>query len=538
MTAAVSAPPFARARARRIVLGDTWAPASVHLVAGVTWLCATAIVFQLGMARDYGDSMAHELIARRVVDSLTPGLAQLGTVWLPLPPLLLIPLVAIEPVWRSGIAGALLGLLYLQLAVAGLYRIGWILGGAAAGWTAVLAFLANPNVLYLFTVPMTEPAFLAFSCVCAAAMAHVLQGFGRHEARHGSMITASLAAAAALLSRYEGWMLAAMAAAVLFLGGLVWLRQRLAAEAISIGFALIPGASAGLWFLYNLLIFDDPLAFLRGEHSSVAIMRDLVAAGHISADALQPRQALISYGQSVLEVFGPFVVIIGVIGCLVAAWRTPQRPACAVLAILGAPLLFSPLAIGLGNTIIITRAMDPTGIFNIRYGVGLAPMLAVGVAVVVAQAEAKGRQAAALMCTVLAISAGMLLLDPMLPVVAAEGLLQRQEAQPSYQAAHWLRAQPDDGLVLVDDAIGPLMQVLALEGGRPHAQFLGSFAPAPWRAALQEPREITWIAVISEPSRARIPDRVGNALLKDGQIRGYQRAFDNREVAIFKRQGL
>ena len=40
------------------------------------------------------------------------------------------------------------------------------------------------------------------------------------------MITASLGAGGALLSRYEGWMLALLAAVVLFFGSAIWLRQR------------------------------------------------------------------------------------------------------------------------------------------------------------------------------------------------------------------------------------------------------------------------------------------------------------------------
>ena len=41
----------------------------------------------------YGDAVAHINIARRVFDSQTPGLLQLGTVWLPLPHLLMIPFI-------------------------------------------------------------------------------------------------------------------------------------------------------------------------------------------------------------------------------------------------------------------------------------------------------------------------------------------------------------------------------------------------------------------------------------------------------------
>ena len=44
----------------------------------------------------YGDAVAHINIARRVFDSKTPGLLQLGTVWLPLPHLLIMPFILVE----------------------------------------------------------------------------------------------------------------------------------------------------------------------------------------------------------------------------------------------------------------------------------------------------------------------------------------------------------------------------------------------------------------------------------------------------------
>src|ERR1700722_17281705 len=53
----------------------------------------------------YGDAVAHINIARRVFDSQTPGLLQLGTVWLPLPHLLMIPFVVSNKLWQSGAGG-------------------------------------------------------------------------------------------------------------------------------------------------------------------------------------------------------------------------------------------------------------------------------------------------------------------------------------------------------------------------------------------------------------------------------------------------
>src|SRR6266852_3076082 len=55
----------------------------------------------------YGDAEAHLNIARRIIDSRTPGYPQFGTVWLPMLHALLLPFVARDELWRSGLAGAI-----------------------------------------------------------------------------------------------------------------------------------------------------------------------------------------------------------------------------------------------------------------------------------------------------------------------------------------------------------------------------------------------------------------------------------------------
>src|SRR6187431_1094861 len=57
----------------------------------------------------YGDAEAHLNIARRVVDSRTPGYDQIGTVWLPLPHALVMPFVRSMELWRSGMAATIPG---------------------------------------------------------------------------------------------------------------------------------------------------------------------------------------------------------------------------------------------------------------------------------------------------------------------------------------------------------------------------------------------------------------------------------------------
>src|ERR1017187_4791123 len=71
----------------------------------------------------YGDAVAHINIARRVVDSQTPGLLQLGTVWLPLPHLLMIPFIFAKTMWRSGAGGSIPSMIAYVFGVMGIFRL-------------------------------------------------------------------------------------------------------------------------------------------------------------------------------------------------------------------------------------------------------------------------------------------------------------------------------------------------------------------------------------------------------------------------------
>ncbi len=71
----------------------------------------------------YGDAVAHINIARRVFDSRTPGLLQLGTVWLPLPHLLMIPFLLSDWAWQTGVGGSIPSLAAYVLGALGIFRL-------------------------------------------------------------------------------------------------------------------------------------------------------------------------------------------------------------------------------------------------------------------------------------------------------------------------------------------------------------------------------------------------------------------------------
>src|SRR5579872_1550226 len=86
----------------------TWpAVAIVAVLASVLSAGAVWLTWRQGWTLYYGDAEAHLNIARRVVESRTAGYEQLGTSWLPMLHMLMMPLVRDDVMWRSGLAGAI-----------------------------------------------------------------------------------------------------------------------------------------------------------------------------------------------------------------------------------------------------------------------------------------------------------------------------------------------------------------------------------------------------------------------------------------------
>jgi hypothetical protein len=112
----------------------------------------------------YGDAVAHVNIARSVVDNRHPAewFSQLGTVWLPLQHIAILPFVWNQLLWRSGIAGAIPGMVAYVFGALGIFRL---VNGRAPEIVAYIAtgiYALNPNLLYMQSTAMNEPIFLAF----------------------------------------------------------------------------------------------------------------------------------------------------------------------------------------------------------------------------------------------------------------------------------------------------------------------------------------------------------------------------------------
>ncbi len=115
---------------------------------------------KLGLA--YNDARSHLDIGRRVVEGLKPGLAQLGSVWLPLTHFLMIPTIWIDFMWHSGLSGAIQSM--FSFVATGLLIYLFLKNlrvGLFGRFFGVFIFVANINIFYLQSTAMTELLLLA-----------------------------------------------------------------------------------------------------------------------------------------------------------------------------------------------------------------------------------------------------------------------------------------------------------------------------------------------------------------------------------------
>lgn len=284
---------------------------------------------------NFGDAVAHLHIARRVLDSRTARLSELGSVWLPLPHILLIPFVQNYAWWANGLAGVLPSASAYIASCAGIYRLArhW-LNPAPSALTLVF-FALNPNLLYLQTTAMTEPLFLCESIWIVVWMvewraalddefeaasyqlpshpappssapdSNALRGslplrvFEAGSRPRGawlqnpelrsrprknvfstpsSRIQVCIAAAliAAIFTRYDGWIVTLIA----WTGIGIELLRHGRLRSPSFWLATIAVAAAPiLWFAYNSVCFGDWLYFARGPFSAKAIELRTAAPG-------------------------------------------------------------------------------------------------------------------------------------------------------------------------------------------------------------------------------------------------------------------
>lgn len=249
--------------------------AAIAMAAGVAaWL----FYLRAGLVLSHYDAKAHLVVARRIIDSITPGWQQVGGVWLPLPHLVHAIPTQIDALYRTGAFASLLSIVCFGITTYATTRLVLLVTGSPLGAAVSAALLVlNPNLLYLHVTPMTEPLLIASAALIVLWLYEwVPLNEDAVPARLGWVLFV------AAWSRYEAWaVIGAALAAALYgsarigasRGALIRRAWRLAvwpATAVVL-FLVISRVTIGAWFVSGGFYVPDPLYHGQTARSLLAV---------------------------------------------------------------------------------------------------------------------------------------------------------------------------------------------------------------------------------------------------------------------------
>jgi cellulose synthase/poly-beta-1,6-N-acetylglucosamine synthase-like glycosyltransferase len=494
------APHVAPAVARK-AKRDPWHVATI-LAAAVASVMA-AIYFVSGdLHLVYGDAYAHMLIARRVLDNATPGLAQLGGIWLPLPHLLMAPFTWNDWLWRTGLAGSLPSMICYLVAANYVFLIARRLThNGAISFVGALAFILNPNVLYLQVTPLSETVLMA---TMAMACYYFLAWVQDRTAIY--LVLTAATTMLATLARYDGWSLFLVIVVVmviieLFLRRSGWSRS----EGTGLAFATFGGLGIGLWFLWCSVIFGDPLYFERSQFSSQTMQKTLRDA-HILFTYHNVGTATSYFTLDTLISVGPLVVLLAGLGLSVFLWGLIRRRRDASESLAGliclVPFPFYIYSLYTGQAAMYLPQLVPSDapyhLYNVRYGAQLVAASAIFIAVLVAALTS--RVHVGWLKGLLQVGVGAVIVGQS-ALTFSGGIISLQDGQfgldcAPYHAIVVYMAQHYNGGHVLMDVYSSKIDSLESTAGIPFRDIVYEGSGAYWNAALRDPEsQAQWVIV-------------------------------------------
>jgi hypothetical protein len=474
------------------------------MVAALLSVLAFGYCFPRKLILLYGDAVAHMGIARRIIDSLSPGISQIGSVWLPFPHLIMIPFVARLDWWQNGIGGAIPSMLAYVLSVAGLWRLSRYWLRPAGAVAATLFFALNPGLLYMQTTAMNEPLFLCQMIWATLFLMAFLCALRSDPRRAGRAIAAcGLVLVTAIFTRYDAWIFACFVWLIAVSG--LWKnrgwRSR-AGGAFTLFTAMLVTAPM-LWFIWNARQYGDWLDFLRGPYSARAIEARTTPPGsyhypgwhHLWWAWLYFLKAA-QLGAAPVKL-GDVLLVLSVAGILLAVifWRKSN---VAPFLLLWMPLPFYTYSVAYGSVPIFIPIWFPNAYYNTRYGMELLPAFALAIGFVVAwliaRAEKRWPRHAqlVLLAAIVAILVNSAVLIHKIPLVLQEGIANARTRVPFEEAyARALNQLPPSGPILVwtSDHIGAFQ-----DAGIELRRTINESDYYQWRAALRAPAQsAAWV---------------------------------------------
>ncbi len=324
---------------------------------------STLVFFKLNLIVAYNDARSHLNMSRLVIDNLKPGLAQIGSVWLPLNHILYLPLIWNDFLWRTGLAGSVISMLCFILSSMLIYKlINLFIENKLVAILGVSVFITNLNILYMQSTPMTELILIFFFL----ATAYFLTKWAYTE-KYIYLILTALSVFLATLTRYDGWFLFLFVALSVGVLEFEKLQKRLEIfsgffkklktaapqiEGKTVLFVTLAGFGIFLWFLWNLLIFKDPLYFAFGPYSAHSQQIRIEEAGSLPTK-YNFFLSVKAYWWAMIDNAGLFILIFATIGFIVFFVKNKLKMKAISLYVLIVPLVFHVISLYLGHSILV-----------------------------------------------------------------------------------------------------------------------------------------------------------------------------------------
>jgi cellulose synthase/poly-beta-1,6-N-acetylglucosamine synthase-like glycosyltransferase len=440
----------AQVGAERARVRDRWQVATI-VVACISSIAACWYFFEHHEITLYEDALSHMRISRSVFDNITPGLAQLGSVWLPLPHILMWPFIWNNSLWQTGLAGSFAAMPCYVIAAIYVFRFARKLTrNSAAAFVGSLAFILNPNVLFLQSTPLSETVCMAtLAMACYYFLCWIEDGTTR------SLVLTAACTFLATLARYDGWSL--FVAIWVFLPVISLIKRCRISQIISnsILFSLPGGMGIVLWFVWNKIIFGDPLYFQSSAYSSQAQQLQQLQANRLFAYH-NLWEALRYYTIDTVQSAGLLLCVLAVLGLLWFLFSRRLKAETFGLLVFLVPFAFYILAQYTGQAIIWLPASVPAGshitFYNARYGSQMVAPIAVLFAIFVANLRLPSRKRLNALLKVFFV--GVVILQSFM--IISQGVISLQDGEDNYSCfeqfdiANYLAQHYQGGHILED----------------------------------------------------------------------------------------
>lgn len=507
----------------------------VILLAALVMIATDVWAWHNGTLIAYGDAASHLAISRRVVDNITPGFGQLGSSWLPLLHLLMLPFIWIDPLWQTGLAGTIVS------------NAAYIAAGAYCYWlaraltehkgislAATLLLFANPNLTYMSVTAMNETLFV-FTVI--ASTTHLLW-WSRQPKKYIHLIAASMFGFLTAFNRYEGWFFVIGQAVAVYLVSWKRLGKKYALGA-TIVFAYVAWAAPALWLGWNFLIFDDPFNFLHDDYTSRGQQLGLELEGRLPTKG----NIIVSseyFYRSMVHILGLAPTVLAIITILLLLLLLPfmlkrtgdgHDPYSDIIigCTLTIPGFFLIYTLVKGVTALHLPEVAPYDIYNIRYGLFVFPALVFFVIYALRLSYRAWKPLAITVIASLFIGVSLVWVFPWMAL--EEGLQNLGNNQKRAEAIEVLHGNYKGGKILINasqtTAEGRLLisvgagagNTFMLHSGLPMKSFVHEGTQEYWESALNDPADnVEWIIMNNAGNEKNSRDKVANRLLDNPKL--------------------